>query len=73
MKRIARITIGLAVVSLTWLACIPASGLILSERGNQAVPDVGWPDPSNSNRQYAPEQVVTVAPSDRMNVKVVYE
>lgn len=31
------------------------------------------PNPSNSNRQYAPEQVVTVAPGERTNVKVIYE
>ena len=28
---------------------------------------------SNSNRQYVPEQVVTVAPGERTNVKVIYE
>jgi 5-hydroxyisourate hydrolase-like protein (transthyretin family) len=31
------------------------------------------PNPSSSNRQYAPEQMMTVAPGDRTNVKVVYE
>jgi hypothetical protein len=31
------------------------------------------PNPSNSNRQYAPEQVVTVTPGGRATVKVVYE
>jgi hypothetical protein len=31
------------------------------------------PNPANSNRQYAPEQVVTVAPGERTNVKVIYE
>lgn len=31
------------------------------------------PNPSNSNRHYAPEQVVTVAPGERTNVKVIYE
>jgi hypothetical protein len=31
------------------------------------------PNASNSNQQYALEQVVTVAPRDRTNVKVVYE
>ena len=31
------------------------------------------PNPSNSNRHYAPEQIVTVSPGDRTNVKVVYE
>jgi len=34
---------------------------------------ISRPNPSNSNRQYAPEQVVTVTPGDRTNVKVVYE
>jgi hypothetical protein len=31
------------------------------------------PNPANSNRQYASEQVVTVAPGERTNVKVIYE
>jgi hypothetical protein len=31
------------------------------------------PNPSNSNRQYAPEQVVTVSPGSPTQVKVVYE
>jgi hypothetical protein len=31
------------------------------------------PNQSNSNRQYAPEQVVTVTPGDQTNVKVIYE
>lgn len=33
----------------------------------------GRPNPSKSDRQYASEQVVTVAPGDRTNVKVVNE
>src|ERR1022692_2347697 len=31
------------------------------------------PNPSTSNRQYASEQVVTVAPGDQTNVNVIYE
>ena len=31
------------------------------------------PNPSNSNRQYVPEQIVTVAPGDPTQVKVIYE
>jgi len=31
------------------------------------------PNPSNSNRQYAPEQIVTVAPGAPTKVKVIYE
>jgi 5-hydroxyisourate hydrolase-like protein (transthyretin family) len=31
------------------------------------------PNPSNSDRQYTPEQIVTVTPGGRANVKVVYE
>ena len=31
------------------------------------------PNPSNSNRQYAPEQMVTVTPGGHINVTVVYE
>jgi hypothetical protein len=44
MNGIARKTIGLAVLSLTWLVPLPASGLIMTGRGNQAVPDAGWPE-----------------------------
>jgi hypothetical protein len=31
------------------------------------------PNPSDSDQQYAPEQVVAVAPGVRTNIKVVYE
>jgi 5-hydroxyisourate hydrolase-like protein (transthyretin family) len=31
------------------------------------------PNPSNSNRQYAPEQMVTVTPGGRINARLVYE
>jgi hypothetical protein len=31
------------------------------------------PNPSNSTRQYAPEQIITVTPGERTQVKVVYE
>jgi 5-hydroxyisourate hydrolase-like protein (transthyretin family) len=34
----------LAILALVWLACVPASGLIMTGRGNQAVADAGWPE-----------------------------
>lgn len=128
MIRIAASSTALAPVTLACMAPLPASALIMVGRGNQPIPDAGWPagalaklegheflvevepkggskvgswggsakvkddgtfefsnvppgeyritsrpNPSNSNRQYAPEQVVTVAPGERTNVKVIYE
>jgi hypothetical protein len=44
MNRITASAIALSLLSLTCLAPLPASGLILSSRGNQPVPDAGWPE-----------------------------
>jgi Carboxypeptidase regulatory-like domain len=44
MNRIARSAFAFALVSLGCMTPLPASGLILSGRGNQAVPDAGWPE-----------------------------
>src|ERR1035438_6164855 len=41
MKRIA---FAFALAILPWLAPLPASGLIMSGRGNQPVNDAGWPE-----------------------------
>jgi hypothetical protein len=44
MNRVPTSVFSLALLSLVWLAPLPASGLILSGRGNEEVRDAGWPE-----------------------------
>src|ERR1017187_4236955 len=43
MNRIPPSAFAFALVSLSCMAPLPASGLIMTGRGNQPVPDAGWP------------------------------
>ena len=44
MNQIASSAFAFALVSLVWLAALPASALIMTGRGNQPVHDAGWPE-----------------------------